>query len=187
MQWNGYNGSKITTTTLADTIKKICDSIQESSVPPGTLYNLIKNNISYYDFEFPNANRMMLITEYIKSKEGVTSDTFNLTVPAECQLYEASWSHYCYIWAKVGLDYSKVKITDTIDYFPVYTVSEVAESTGSGETKKVKKYGIFTPEQLSADSVPHMITIEQKGDCWSPYGDTIGEFCVAIVLIYQAS
>jgi len=174
MQWNGYSGGKITTTTLADTIKKICDSIQESSVPPGTLYNLIKNNISYYDFEFPNANRMMLITEWIEGYD--TSDTFNLTIPTECELYEASWSHYCHTHSG-DVRYSRVKITD-IDYYPVYIISEIKEGRGTWH-----KYGEFTPEQLSADGTLRIITVEQ---------DTYGvvsycESCVALVLIYRTS
>jgi len=184
MQWNGYDGGKITTTTLADTIKKVCDSIQSQNDPPGTLYNLIKDNVSYYDFEFPNANKMMLITEYIESEEGVTSDTFNLTVPAECQLYEASWSHYCYIWSEVDLQYSKVEICPP---YPAYTISNVEESTGYQKTKKVRKYGMLTSEYLSADDVLHRIIIKQKGYRSSSYSDTIGDFCIAIVLIYRTS
>ena len=75
----------ITTTTLADTIKTVCDAITLN-------YGTVKSNVRYYDFEYPNANRMMLITEWIK---GRGSDQFNLTIPTGCELYEASWSHYC--------------------------------------------------------------------------------------------
>jgi len=174
MQWNGYSGGKITTTTLADTIKKICDSIQESSVPPGTLYNLIKNNISYYDFEFPNANRMMLITEWVEGSGGIVrSDQFNLTIPTECKLYEASWSHH---FSCSGYwDYSRVKITDA-DYYPIYTISEF-----EGYSNYIN--GEFTPEQLSADGMLHIVTVEQYDD----HSDYYGKTGVALVLIYRTS
>jgi len=173
MQWNGYDGGTITTTTLADTVKKVCDSIQPEYDPPGTLYNLIKDNVSYYDFEFPDANRMMLITEWIDGYN--ISDSFNLTLPIECELCNASWSHYCSI-SHGSFKYSKVKITD-IDYYPVYTVSEV-----SGYRITRYRYGTFTPEQLSADGTQHIVIVEQ--DVSSLYGGRSG---AAIVLIYKTS
>ena len=52
------DGGTITTTTLADTIKTVCDAITLN-------YGTVKSNVRYYDFEYPNANRMMLITEWI--------------------------------------------------------------------------------------------------------------------------
>jgi len=184
MQWNGYDGGKITTTTLADTIKKVCDSIQSKYDPPGTLYNLIKDNVSYYDFEFPNANRMMLITEWVEGGEGKQSDQFNLTVPTECELYEASWSHYCHTPSNGAITSSEVSITDSIDYYPVYTLSKLGFVD---ESSIVYKYGILIPEQLSADGILHIITV--KHDSYSFYGGAHGSFksSVAIVLIYRTS
>ena len=167
MQWNGYSGGKITTTTLADTIKKICDAIIFN-------YDMIKDDVKYYDFEFPNADRMMLITEWIEG--GDTSDTFNLTIPTECELYEASWSHYCHPYSRCEVKYSRVKITD-IDYYPVYIISEIKDFRGG----TMYKYGEFTPEQLSADGTLRIITVEQDVS----YEDC--ESCIALVLIYRTS
>lgn len=84
MQWNGYDGGKITTTTLADAMHQICTATQIG-------YTKIEDNIKYYDFEYPNANRMMLITDITSEND---FDSFNLTIPLECPLYEGSWSHY---------------------------------------------------------------------------------------------
>ena len=167
MQWNGYSGGKITTTTLADTIKKICDAITFN-------YDTIKDDVKYYDFEFPNANRMMLITEWVEgSGEIVHSDQFNLTIPTECELYEASWSHH--FSCSEYWDYSRVKITDA-DYYPVFTISEFA-----GRSNYIN--GEFTPEQLSADGMLHIVTVEQ----YRHYSGGYGKTGVALVLIYRTS
>ena len=127
--------------------------------------------MKYYDFEFPNANRMMLITEWIEGYD--TSDTFNLTIPTECELYEASWSHYCH--SRYTVKSSRVKITDA-DYYPVFTISEFA-----GRSNYIN--GEFTPEQLSADGMLHIVTVEQYDD----HSDYYGKTGVALVLIYRTS
>lgn len=84
----------------------------------------------YYDFEYPNANRMMLITEWIAGI-GTQSDQFNLTIPEDVTYY---------------------------------------------------RYGIFTPEQLSADDTLHMVIVEQYVS-----SGHYGRSCVSFVLIYQTS
>jgi hypothetical protein len=164
MQWNAYDGGTITTTTLADTIKTVCEVITFN-------YDTIKSNVRYYDFEYPNANRMMLITEWIAGR-GTQSDQFNLTIPIECELYEASWSHYCQ--PSRTNNYFRVKITDE-DYYPVYTISELTDVA-------YYRYGIFTPEQLSVDDTLHMVIVEQYVS--SGY---YGQSCVSFALIYRTS
>jgi len=86
MEWYEYDGGAITTTTLADAMHIICDEVEVN-------YAVIKNNIKYYDFEYPNANRMMLITDTVYGNQ-YQSDFFNLEIPIDCWLYEGSWSHY---------------------------------------------------------------------------------------------
>jgi len=81
MQWIGYRGGIINTTTLEDAIRKIHDSIQ---LP-------YPAEVKYYSFKHPGANRIMLITETL-TYEG--TDSFYLTIPAGAQLYEASWTLY---------------------------------------------------------------------------------------------
>ena len=81
MQWIGYSGGKITTTTLEDAIRKLYDALR---LP-------YPEEISYYDFEYPRANRIMLITETIDVKG---TDPFYLRIPSGTRLYEASWTLY---------------------------------------------------------------------------------------------
>jgi hypothetical protein len=153
MEWEGYGGGKITTTTLADAMHEICIAIEFP-------YTTIKDDIEYYDFEYPNANRMMLITDMTSEK----FDSFNLTIPLSLEylLYEGAWSHYLFY---SRYDTSTIKIDGG-------TVSEIACSdTCFG-------YGEFTSEQLEVE-VPHEISIMQV------YGrKTAG---VAVVLIYRTS
>lgn len=160
MQWVGYDGGTITTTTLADAIHQICTAIQVSYTP-------VKGNIEYYDFEYPDANRMMLITDMVT---GGYSDSFNLTIPLELeyQLYEGSWSHYFF------KHYSS--------YSSYYSLLEIDGDTFSTITKSdmgtYYQYGKYTAEQLGV-SIPHEISIKQQDD-----DDTTG---VAVVLIYRTS
>jgi len=79
MQWIGYGGGAITTTTLEDAVRKIHDVLP-----------LPYKSVKYYDFEYPAANRIMIITE--TNNEPQVTDPFYLTVPPGARLYEASWS-----------------------------------------------------------------------------------------------
>lgn len=86
MQWVGYEGGKVQTTTLEDAIQAIFDSLQRPYPEPG--------GIGYYNFQYPNANRILLVTERIGSDgyDAEKKDTFHLTVPNNARLYEASWA-----------------------------------------------------------------------------------------------
>jgi hypothetical protein len=83
MQWRGYKGGSITTTTLKDAIRQIWDAFRAPFPFP--------QGLKYYDFEYPSANRIMLITETI-GIEG--TDSFYLKIPIGARLYEASWGLY---------------------------------------------------------------------------------------------
>ena len=157
MEWYEYDGGKITTTTLEDAMHQICLAIEFP-------YTTIKDDIKYYDFEYPNANRMMLITD-MPAKGRDQSDSFNLTIPLECWLYEGSWSHY------VSEGFSIIKIDGD-------TVNEMGGEYAYGQT--FFGYGKFTSEQLEVD-VLHKLSVEhQSGSPESISG-------VATVLIYRTS
>jgi len=160
MQWVGYGGGTIATTTLADAIHQICTAIQVSYTP-------VKGNIEYYDFEYPNANRMMLITDMVT---GGYSDSFNLTIPLELeyQLYEGSWSH-CFF--KHSSTYDSHNSLLEIDGDTLSIITKYGMGT-------YFQYGEYTAEQLEV-SRPHEISIKQQDD-----DDTTG---VAVVLIYRTS
>ena len=157
VQWNEYNGETIIT-TLEDAIHAICLAIK---VP----FSTIKDDIEYYDFEYPNANRMMIIIETI-SGYGDQSDSFNLTIPSECWLYESSWSHYSgsssvYAYSRVGIDGS--------------TFNEIEGSKG-GYT-----YGTFAPQQMEL-GISHTLFVHREDYCGHP-----GVSGFAVILIYRAS
>jgi hypothetical protein len=84
MQWNGYDGSEITTTKLEDAISKMCTGIE---IP----YQQVKSNIKYYDFSYPDANRLMIIVDRMDVHG---TDTFEFKIPDDYTVYKASWSHY---------------------------------------------------------------------------------------------
>jgi hypothetical protein len=54
-------------------------------VPPSSL------SVSYYHFQYPNANKCMIILETLVGKG---EDSFNVTIPNDLTVYERSWSHY---------------------------------------------------------------------------------------------
>lgn len=78
MQWKGYVQGSIQTTTLKDAIDALCAEI-------GVTYSM---PIKYYDFEFPDANKMILVAEAARSG----GNNFSITVPGT--IYEASYSAY---------------------------------------------------------------------------------------------
>jgi len=158
MQWNEYEGGTISTTTLEDAIHEICLAIEFP-------FSTIEGDIKYYDFENPNANRMMLIVETVS---GDFSDSFNLEIPVECWLYEASWSHYFsgYLSSYYG-EYSRIKIDGDI----------INQITG-GESRTYFGYGAFTSDQLEV-GVLHTISVEHED------GSNVSG--VAVVLIYRTS
>ena len=160
MEWYGYDGGEITTTTLADAIHQICLAIEFP-------YTTIKDDIKYYDFEYPNANRMMLITDMVT---GEYSDSFNLTIPLSLEywIYEGSWSHYFFKhYSSYDSDYSRLEID-----------GETFSTIRKHDMGTYYQYGKYTTEQLEV-SIPHEISIKQEED-----DDTTG---VATVLIYRTS
>ncbi len=78
MQWKDYTTSTMTT-TLKDTIDYMAEKI-------GVTY--YSGSVKYYDFEFPEANKMTMVAETIGYDDSPNS--FSLTIPGT--LYEASYS-----------------------------------------------------------------------------------------------
>jgi len=80
LQWSGYAGGSISTTTLADAISSLASSA-------GVSYSGIK----YYNFKYPGANRLMMIVDW--KKDG--PDSYQFKVPDTFVLNENSHSLYC--------------------------------------------------------------------------------------------
>ncbi len=87
MQWYGYEGGTITTTTLQDAITKISPII-------GVDYSKVKGNIRYYHFKYPEATKLILSADIIPNPKKSAEDTFNFFIPFDVTCYEGSWSHY---------------------------------------------------------------------------------------------
>ena len=73
----------ISMTTLEEMISKTCDV-------SGIDYETIKSGIKFYDFEHPNADRMIFAVDMLR----YGSDTFDMVIPSEVTVKESSYSHY---------------------------------------------------------------------------------------------
>ena len=74
-------------TTLEELISKTCTA-------NGVDYETIKSDIKFYDFEHPNANRMMIVVD-MQSNCG--SNSFYMAIPSEVTVKESSYSHYTHM------------------------------------------------------------------------------------------
>ena len=114
----------------------------------------------YYDFRYPNANKLMLIVEG-KWKEG--TDTFDIKIPSDVRVYDRSYYHWS--WDSYG---SSFKLDG----------NEIS-SLGRGADYWHWRYGKLTPTQLMPDEF-HTISL------WhDEYTYQKGHACVAIVLAYR--
>jgi hypothetical protein len=80
VQWSGYSGGTVTTTTLADAISNVATSagVSFSNTP-----------VKYYDFKYPGANRVMMIIDWLPT-DG--TDSYDFKTPGSYILNENSWS-----------------------------------------------------------------------------------------------
>ena len=81
VQWQGYTGGAINRTTLEDGISKVCNAAGK---------NYTRDNVSYYDFRFTEANRMLLVVE----RSEYSDNSFNFMIQNELTVYNGSWSHH---------------------------------------------------------------------------------------------
>jgi hypothetical protein len=120
----------------------------------------------YYDFRYPNANKLMIIVEG-KWVEG--TDTFDIKIPSDVRVYDRSYYHWS--WDSDG---SKFKLDG----------NEIS-SLGLGADDWRWRYGKLTPTQLIPDEF-HTISLWHD-EFSSGYIATgrYGHACVAIVLAYR--
>jgi hypothetical protein len=76
--------SVINMTTLEELIFKTCAAI-------GVDYETIKSDIKFYDFEHPDANRMMIAVDMAWSQD---TNSFYMAIPSEVTVKESAYSHY---------------------------------------------------------------------------------------------
>jgi len=137
MQWKGYAVGSINTTTLKDAIDYMCGKI-------GVTYS---EPIKYYDFEFPEANRLTLIAET------GTGDlnSFYIIIPGT--LYEASYSVYTApgYWDSYG-GWHQWPAVLSVDGNIVFSL----------DAANTRSYGYYDTDQLEVDK-PHIIDFSILG------------------------
>lgn len=79
MQWGGYTGGPVTTTKLADALKKVA-----------SYSGVSHSEIKYYNFKYPGSNRMMMIIDWLP---GDGSDSYQFKIPSTYGLNENSWAY----------------------------------------------------------------------------------------------
>lgn len=124
VQWEGYTGGAINRTTLEDGISKVCTAAGK---------NYRRDNVSYYDFRFPGANRMLWVVE----KTYPFENSFNFTIQNELTVYNGSWAYY-----NGGSSGSGLKFDGTI----------IVASLGG------QKYGYYNTTQLEKGTT-HVVSI----------------------------
>jgi len=153
MQWKDYQNGTINTTTLNDAIDIMCDNIGVTYSAP----------IKYYNFEFPDANKMTVIAETLPLSQSrkSCSNSFSVTIPGI--LYEGSYSVY-----KVGWGYN-----DCLMYLKVDGDTIISSHTHHSELY----YGYYNISTQLEVNEPHFITFYR----YSCNGDG-----AATVLIYKS-
>ena len=179
MQWSGTdtNNPKITeikTTTLEDAIEKACNAT-------GIDYAGIKPNIKYYDFEFPDADGMLL---FVKTRATSGSNYTHVSIPSDYALYEASYSHYAcnyyYYW-----DHNyQYHYDDYRSYLKVdgTTVNKIEHWTSGYDPDMDIVYEQYDIDNVFTVGTPHTIEITYSYN----RGDK-GSAGVATVLIYKTA
>ena len=145
----------INTTTLEQAIKKTINEL-------GLDYDEVKQKIKYYDFEFPDADKLFL---FVKTRATDGTDYVYIQIPESYKLYEVSYYHYAY-----DLDDSKLKIDGK-------TVSDLPECWNWK-----RAFGLYDIEEDFSVGQPH--TLEIYYDYDYPYDDGSAGF--ATVLIYKS-
>jgi hypothetical protein len=119
---------------------------------------------SYYDFQYPSANKCMVILETLV---GSGEDSFNVTIPYDLIVYERSWSHYARTtisgWNAAYHSYSK------IDGITINSISGVSDP--------VTKCGTLIVTQL-LPGASHVVSVSYEYDNSYLYG-------VCVALVYQ--
>ena len=114
----------------------------------------------FYDFRYPNANKLMIIVEG-KWEEG--TDKFDLKIPSDLKVYDRSWCHW--LWDSEGSSFK-------LDGIEINSFGDYRNWWGEANGK-------LTPTQLMPDEF-HTISL------WHDEGyDRTGHACVAIVLAYR--
>ena len=156
MFWNEYDNTVLNTTTLEEAIGKIAPRI-------GVDFSAIKESISFYHFQIPDATIMVLVADLI---EVSGTDTFNFFAPFDVNIHEGSWSHFAYDTAG-----STTKIDSVV----------VISSFGSCDNCEQRRVGFYDEAQLTG-GFNHVVAIVHSEGSFPTRNGWAG---VAVVLIYS--
>ena len=90
-------------TTLEEMIFRVCSAI-------GVDYETIRSDIKFYDFEHPDANRMMIVVDMLSGYP--YSNSFYIAIPSMVTVKESSYSHYLHRSAPPYY-HSEIKVNET--------------------------------------------------------------------------
>ena len=131
LDWEDYStDERITGTKLEDGVSVVCNA---AGVPI--------RDLNYYDFRYPNAEKLMIIADALWSSG---TDTFKLKLPSDFIVYERSFSYY------YGGGYYSSRM-----YIDEDEISAIGSGGGTN-------YGLLSPTQLSVGDF-HTIKIETNG------------------------
>jgi hypothetical protein len=140
IDWNYWSGGQLTKNKLQVGLEQMCNALGVSV-----------SGAKYYHFQYPYANKCMIIIETVGSGE----DSFTITIPIEFTVYERSWSHYAYY---------------STSYFKIdgNTIDEISPSS------PLTEYGRLTVAQLSP-SVTHTVSVSGY------YSGYLYGVCIALI------
>jgi hypothetical protein len=174
MQWgtadvNNPSIGVIKSTTLEDALYKAGEA---------TRVGIVASKIKYYDFEFPNANGMML---FIRTVPTAGSRIHQVEIPVDYMLFEASYYYYIYYYSYWYNDKSywdsKLKVDGTI-------ISDAPTSfKGKGKYTWWRAFGSYK----GAITTGTLHTIEITYEKSHSESKDKGSAGVATVLIYRTA
>ena len=111
IKWSGmdFDNPKIDFTTNA-AIKAVCDKID-------VYYLDIKDDIKYYDFEYPDAKKMVI---FLNARSSPGNEYTHIFIPGKYRLYEASYSliaiytSHAYYYSNLDVDGRRVDDTSSL-------------------------------------------------------------------------
>lgn len=148
IDWNYWSGDKLSKNKLQVGLEQMGNAVGVSVV-----------GAKYYHFQYPNANKCMLIIETLVGTGEYTEDSFDITIPLEFTVYERSWSHHA--------EYS---------YYASYFEIDEETIDSISSTEPATKYGQLALAQLSP-SVVHTVSVRGR------YHGYLYGVCIA--LVYQ--
>jgi len=150
IDWSYWSGGQLTKNKLQVGLEQMCNALGVSVA-----------GAKYYHFQYPYANRCMMIIEDLVCLPGYESkDNFTITIPSEFTVYERSWSNF----AQYSYYGSYFKIDGN-------TIDSISSET------PLTNYGTLTVAQLSPDVVHTVSILAYYGQGWA--------YDSCIVLTYQ--